>query len=39
MAAWVERAADHLSCGLDDHAAGGDLALEEVQEGAELAGG
>src|SRR6516225_3494374 len=36
VAGGVERASDHLGGGLNDHAAGVDLALEEVQEGAEL---
>src|SRR5215471_14969863 len=38
VAGGVERASDHLGGGLDDHSSGGDLTLEEVQEGAELGG-
>src|SRR5215472_3999264 len=36
MAGGVQWASDPLSSGLDDHPPGGDLTLEEVQEGAEV---
>src|SRR5262245_17440391 len=36
VARWVQRASDHLCGGLDDNAAGVDLALKEVKESAEV---